>query len=90
MEQKRLDISKVKTVEELNSINFGEYADKQYKSWIRFIVFPITTKALNEICKLSTKEGSMVNLGWSMGDLYYKKRVLPQIKPLKQMTLPTM
>lgn len=86
--QKRLDITKIKTVEELNSIDFSKYADKRYLSWVRHIVSPVTSKALNEICDLSTKVGSMVDLGWSMGELHYRDKVLPQIKPLKQMALP--
>lgn len=87
-EQERLDITKIKTVEELNSIDFSKYADKRHPSWARYIVSPVTSKALNEICDLSTKEGSMVDLGWTMGELHYRDKVLPQIKPLKQMTLP--
>jgi len=74
--QERLDITKIKTVDDLNSVNFSKYADKQYESWVRHIVLPVTTKALNEICDLSTKEGSMVNLGWSMGEIFYSNKVL--------------
>ena len=87
-EQKRLDITKIKTVEELNSIDFSKYADKRSQSWVRYIVSPVTSKALNEICDLSEKEGATVKLGWTMGELYYNNRSLPQIKPLKQMPLP--
>ena len=88
LEQERLDITKIKTVEELNSIDFSKYADKRYLSWVRFIESPVSSKALNEICDLSEKEGSMVDLGWTMGELHYRDKVLHQIKPLKQMILP--
>ena len=86
--QERLDITKVKTVEELNSIDFSKYADKRFKSWVRHIVYPVSSEALDEICALSAKEGSMLYFCWAMGDLYYKNKVLPEIKPFKQMTLP--
>ncbi len=87
---KRLDITKIKTVEDLNSVNFSEYVDKHFLMWVRYIVFPIKTESLNRICELSTKEGSKVTLGWSMGELYYKTLAIPQIKKLKQMTFPNM
>lgn len=86
--QECLDITKIKIVEALNSIDFSKYVDKRFKNWVRYIVSPVSTKALNEICELSTKEGSMVTLGWTMGELYYKKNVLPQPKKFKQTTLP--
>lgn len=86
--QERLDITKIKTVEELNSIDFSKYADKRYQSWVRYIVSPVTSMALNDICNLSEKEGATVDLGWTMGELYYNNRALPQIKPFKQMVLP--
>ena len=90
MEQKCLDITKIKTVKELNSIDFSKYVDKQSSPWVKYVKSPVPSKALDAICNLSTKEGSMVTLGWSMGDLFYKELFLPQTRPLKQMTLPTM
>lgn len=85
-EQKRLDITKIRTVEDLNSTDFSKYADERFASWVRYIVLPVKTESLNKICKLSTEEGAKINLGWSMGELYYKKRALPQVKILKQTT----
>lgn len=86
--QERLDVTKIDTVEKLNSTDFSKYIDKHDESWIRYIIFPVSTVALNKICELSTQEGSMFNLGWTMGDLFYKKKALPNTRPFKQRMLP--
>lgn len=85
--QETLDITKVKTVEDLNSVDFNKYADKRFSEWVRHINYPVKQKDLYRVCDLSTKTGSKVILGWSMGELFYKVRILPSIKPLKQMLL---
>ena len=72
--KKLLDITKIKTVDDLNSTDFSKYVDKPSSSWIRHIVYPVASKVLDSLCKLSTKKESTVNLGWSMGDLYYSNK----------------
>ena len=84
--RERLNVAKIQTIEDLNSVDFNKYTDTNFLSWVRYIVLPIKTKSLNKICKLSTEEGSKVRLSWLMGELYYKKRALPQIKVLRQTT----
>lgn len=83
----KLDITKIQTIKDLNSTNFSKYVDKPHSSWVRYINMPVSTKDLDRVCDLSEKVGSKVTLGWSMGDLYYKMRALPQVKVLKQSTL---
>jgi len=86
--QKVLDITKIQTVEDLNSVNFDEYTDtEQHPSWVRYINDPVSQKDLDRICDLSEEVGSNVQLGCSMGELYYKVRPLPQIKVLEQTPL---
>lgn len=81
-----LNIAKIQTIEDLNSVDFSKYTDTNFLSWVRYTMLPIKTESLNKICKLSTEEGSKIRLSWLMGELFYKKRALPQIKILKQTT----
>ena len=83
-----LDITKTQTLEDLNLIDFEKYSEDKFKSWVRYINDPTAQDDLNRICKLSQKEGSKVKLGWSMGELYYKERALPQVKKMEQTALP--
>lgn len=85
--QEILDITKIRTVEDLNSIDFNKYTNDGDLSWVRHINDPVMQSDLSRICDLSTKVGSKVTLGWSMGELFYKIRALPQIKALKQVPL---
>lgn len=87
LEQEVLDITKIQTVEDLNSVDFSKYVNQQYLSWVRHITDPISSKELDRICDLSRKVESKIRLSWSMGELYYSVRALPQIKILKQMPL---
>ena len=72
--QERLDITEIKTVEDINATDFSKYVDKPSSSWVKYVVYPVASKVLDDLCKLSTKEGSTVKLGWSMGDLYYSNK----------------
>ena len=72
--QERLDITEIKTIEDINSTDFSKYVDRQESSWVRYLVYPVASKVLDSLCKLSAEEGSMVDLGWSMGDLYYSNK----------------
>ena len=91
--QEILDITKIRTVEDLNAIDFSKYVDKQFPILVKHIIYPNTSEQLNKICKLSNEVGSKVWLRWSInncwltGDLYYRIRALPQIKALRQMPL---
>lgn len=87
LEQEVLDITRIQTVKDLNSVDFSKYVSQQHLSWVRHITSPISSKELDRICDLSEKSGSKIQLGWLMGELYYKTRALPQIKMLKQMPL---
>ena len=85
--QETLDITKIQTVEDLNAIDFSKYVNQQHLSWVKHITNPISSKDLDRICNLSEGVGSKVTLGWTMGELFYKARPLPQVKVLKQMSL---
>lgn len=85
--QKILDITKIRTIEDLNSTKFSEYIDSKHKSWVRHINNPVAQDDLNRVCNLSDEVGAKINLGWSMGELFYNVRALPQIKALKQVPL---
>ena len=82
-----LDITKIQTLEDLNSTDFKKYSCGQFESWVRYINDPVAQDDLDRICELAHEEGSKVKLGWSMGELYYKKRALPQIKKVEQIAL---
>ncbi len=83
-----LDITKIQTLEDLNSTDFKKYACNQFKSWVRYINDPVAQNDLDRICELAHEEGSKIKLGWSMGELYYKERALPQVKKMEQAILP--
>lgn len=82
-----LDITKIQTLEDLNSTDFKKYECDQHEAWVRHINNPVAQDDLNRICDLSEEEGAKVQLGWTMGELYYRIRVLPQVKKLKQVAL---
>lgn len=68
-----LDITKIRTVEDINSTDFSKYADEPYPSWIKLISAPTSSDDLDRICALSEQPESKVNLSWEMGELYYEK-----------------
>jgi len=74
MEKERLDIKTLKTVEDLNSVNFSQFANDQFKNWVKYIVYPVSTNDLNRLCELAESRSCKVRLWWSMGDLYYKEK----------------
>lgn len=82
--QEILDVTKIQTVEDLNATDFSKYMDQQHLSWVRHITNPVSSKDLDRVCNLSEEVESKVILSWSMGELFYKVRPLPQIKVLKQ------
>ncbi len=74
MAREILDITKLQTVEDLNSTDFSKYADGTFPSWVRHINDPVAQEDLDRICKLTHQEGSKVKLSWHWGELYYKVR----------------
>ena len=87
MERELLDLRTLKTVEDIDNTDFSKFADERFKSWVRHIVYPVAQDDLNRVCNLSMEEGCKIGLSWSMGDLYYRDRALPQIKVPKQASL---
>lgn len=69
----RLNIENIRTVKQLNTINWDKYVDSFNRSWVRYIFSPVSSTALDNICKLAEEESSNVKLLWSMGDLYIYK-----------------
>ena len=37
----RLDITKIQTVEELNTTDFSKYVDKPQSPWVKSLIYPI-------------------------------------------------
>lgn len=68
---KKLNISTLKTVEDLEKVDWKLYTDKTYKTWVRSIKYPVSEDDLNRVCDLSDKS-TKLRLGWSSGDLYVK------------------
>lgn len=62
-----LDISKIKTKDDLDKINFSDYITKSCKNWIDNIKYPVSQKDLDYVCRLS--DGKLAN---SMGELFIK------------------
>ena len=65
-----LDIENIKTVEQLNSIDWDKYTDSYHISWVRYIHYPVSCDALDNICILSGNINSNIKLMWSMGELH--------------------
>ena len=84
LEKAILDITKIRTVEDLNSVDFSKYADDRFLTWVRHINSPVTSNDLDRVSDLSEEVGAKVILGWTLGELYYKVRALPQIKRFSQ------
>lgn len=66
-----LDITKIRTVEDINSTDFSKYADTKHLVWVRCINTPVSSGDLSRICALSRQPGSKIKLNWSMGELFY-------------------
>jgi hypothetical protein len=65
-----LNIKDIKTVEQLNAVNWETYTDLYHPNWIRYIHYPVSCDALDDICVLSGDKNSNVKLIWSMGELH--------------------
>lgn len=73
-ERKRLDITKLKTTEDLNNTPFEDYVDDKMKTWVRYIVYPVAQSELDRISELSfDDENCCVKLTWSMGELSFSR-----------------
>jgi len=68
-----LDITTLKTVEDINAADFSKFADDKYKTWVRHIVYPVRQKELDRVCELATKSDK-IGLKWSMGDLFFRSK----------------
>jgi 1,4-dihydroxy-2-naphthoate octaprenyltransferase len=75
MERDILNTKTLQTVEDLNNTDFSKFTDGRFKSWVRYILYPVAQAELDRVVDLSAEEGSEVKLGDSMGDLYYKREV---------------
>jgi len=87
MEQEKLDITTIKTIEDINNTDFEKYSSEQFSNWLKHIVYPVSQDDLNRVNELSFQPGCEVELTWSMGDLYWRKRALPEIKVPKQIAM---
>lgn len=77
MEQlNKLDISLIKSIKDLNTINFSKYLDNSHKDWIRNIKYPVSQDDLNRVCNLSENLESKILLYNSMGELFIKQQII--------------
>lgn len=85
-ERKRLDITKILTVEDINNTPWEDYTDERFKSWVRYINDPTAQSDLDRLNELSfTGEGCLVRLTWSMGELSFRRierDVFPNAQPI--------
>ena len=75
-----LDIIKIRTVEDLNSIDFSKYASKLHKSWVKHIQYPVDSKELSRVCNLSDEKNAKTGLCWRGGELFYHKKVVNKVE----------
>lgn len=69
----KLDITKIKTVEDLDKSILSKYCkDKYCKGFITEIKYPVAQKDLDKICFLS-EESKKYKLYNSKGELFYKE-----------------
>ena len=70
---KKLDLTKLKTVKDIDNVNWLDYALEPYKEddglWIKFIQYPIPDHEVHRVCSLS-RQSSKVSLNHHMGDIY--------------------
>lgn len=67
----RLDTTQLKTVEDIEAINWFGFCDPSYKRWVRHIKYPVAQKELDRVCELS-RGSDKVRFTNSMGDLYVR------------------
>jgi hypothetical protein len=72
-ERERLDITKLKTVEDLNNTPWEDYAGEGSKQWVRYIKYPVAASELDRVNELSFEKGCNVKITWNMGDLYFSR-----------------
>ncbi len=78
-ERKRLDITKILTVEDINNTPWEDYACENHKAWVRYINNPVARSDLDRLNELSfTGEGCLVRLTWHMGELSFRRIERPQ------------
>lgn len=74
----RVDLKLVRTLEDVNLIDWFDYVDPDYRDenygWVRRIEYPVNCDDLDRVCSLSRMPGSKYRLGWSAGDLYVSKQ----------------
>lgn len=77
MDRERLDITKLRTVEDIDTVNypdfFGDAHNDGVNGWVKFIQSPVSQRDLDRICELSTKS-EKVKLGNNMGELFMGRR----------------
>ena len=71
---KLIDISKIKTLNQLEKIKWDKYCSKDMKTWVKFIASPVAQKDLDNICHLA-EQSNVIRMGNHMGELYYIKRI---------------
>lgn len=84
MTPKILDITKIRTINDLNTLDLSKYTCYEHPSWIRYINKQEGSDDLSRICKLSTGVRSRLRLRLSMGELFFVEK----IKKKKVMKLP--
>lgn len=77
MDPKRLDITKLQTVEDIDTVNypdfFGNVHNDGVDGWVKFIKSPVAQRDLDRVCELSTRS-KKIKLGNNMGALFVEKR----------------
>lgn len=66
-----LNIENIKTIEQLNNVDWEKYTSFYHPKWIKHIRYPISCDTLNGICRLSNDKNSNVKLAWDMGELHF-------------------
>jgi hypothetical protein len=72
-ERKRLDITKLKTIEDLNNTPWEDYLGDEYTQWVKYIVYPVAQSELDRVSEMSFEEGCNVKITWNMGELYFSR-----------------
>jgi len=74
-----LDIVKIKTVEQLESVPWKRYLHDH--SWLKHIKYPLSQKEMTRVCLLS-EQSDKVRLRNSMGDMYFYESFQLEMKGL--------
>jgi hypothetical protein len=72
-ERKRLDITKLKTIEDLDNTPWEDYLGEGDKQWVKYIEYPVAQSELDRVSELSFEEGCNVKITWNMGELYFSR-----------------